>query len=140
MDSVFLITILAVIALVGGLLFAVITMTRRGGAGLDQEKYQSRWMSIHKTLKKDNPDTYQKAIIDADKLLDHALKERGFKGNTMGERMKSADKTWKNANYIWSAHKIRNKIVHEVDAHVPYELSVRSLEAYKQALKDVGAI
>ena len=58
----------------------------------------------------------------------------------MGERMKSANKVWKNANHVWGAHKIRNQLAHEVNANVTYDITLRSLSAFKQALKDLGAI
>jgi hypothetical protein len=79
-------------------------------------------------------------ILNADKLLDLALKERGIKGETMGERMKNAKDTWKNANAVWGAHKLRNQIAHEADIRVGYDDTRRALAGFKQALKDVGAI
>ena len=76
----------------------------------------------------------------ADKLLDHALKERGAKGETMGERMKTLQTTWSNANAVWGAHKLRNQVAHEPDVQLSYDLARRALASFKQALKDVGAI
>jgi hypothetical protein len=69
-----------------------------------------------------------------------ALRERKFRGKAMGERMKSAQQVWSNANHVWAAHKIRNRIAHEPDMHLTYDIAARSLAAYKQALKDLGAI
>ena len=80
------------------------------------------------------------AILNADKLLDQALRQRGFKGETMGERMKSAQNVWSNANHVWTAHKVRNRIAHESGVKVDYDITRRALVAFKQALKDVGAI
>jgi hypothetical protein len=78
--------------------------------------------------------------MNADKLLDQALRERHFKGTTMGERMKSAHTVWRNANHVWGAHKIRNQLAHETGHEITYETAARSLAAFKQALKDLGAI
>ena len=58
----------------------------------------------------------------------------------MGERMKSARDVWSNANNVWAAHKLRNRIAHETDVKVGYDNARRALAAYKQALKDVRAI
>ena len=58
----------------------------------------------------------------------------------MGERMKAAGKVWSNANHIWGAHKIRNHITHEADVKINYDIARRTLVAYKQTLKDLGAI
>ncbi len=79
-------------------------------------------------------------LLNADKLLDQALKERGFSGNTMGERMKSANKIWSNANHVWGAHKLRNQIAHESEIKVSLNMTRRALASFRQALKDLGAI
>lgn len=119
---------------------ALVFVTRKGGRALNVEKYQSRWLAIENSLQREQPASFQLAILNADKLLDLALRERGTPGTTMGERMKAANAIWKNADHIWGAHKIRNRIAHEPDAQVTYEIAARSLVAYKQALRDVGAI
>ena len=41
---------------------------------------------------------------------------------------------------MWNAHKIRNQLAHETDAHVTYETTLRALITFKQALKEVVAI
>ncbi|MCB9820156.1 hypothetical protein H6796_02565 [Candidatus Nomurabacteria bacterium] len=138
-DGLLLIFLLAIL-IVGVMVFAIVSLTKHAGKNLNKEKYQSRWLTIENSLKKNEPTSYQMSVLAADKLLDHALKERGFRGKTMGERMKAANSEFKNANHVWSAHKIRNKIAHEPDAKVSYDLATRSLQAFKQALKDVRAI
>ncbi len=128
------------ILVVGILLIIVITLTKRGPVGLDVEKYRSKWLQIESSLKRDEVSSYHLTVLNADKLLDQALRERGVKGETMGERMKLLKNTWSNANNVWSAHKLRNQIAHESDVHVGYDDARRALAGFKQALKDVGAI
>lgn len=128
------------ILVVGVLLIVVITLTKRAPVGLDVEKYRSRWLQIEASLKLDEQSSFHLAILNADKLLDQALRDRGIKGETMGERMKTARTTWSDANAIWSAHKLRNQIAHETDIHVSYDDARRALAAFKQALRDMGAI
>lgn len=131
--------VFAAILIVAGLLLAMITLTKRGGQ-LDVEKYRVKWLTIEQNLSKDEPSSMLLAILNADKLLDEALKERGIKGETMGERMKAAKATWSNANNVWSAHKLRNQIAHESDIVVSYDQARRALSGFKKALKDLGAI
>ena len=107
---------------------------------LNCEKYQTKWLSIEHNLRRDNPSSYPLAVLNADKLVDQALKERRYRGETMGERMKAAQTVWKNPNHVWGAHKIRNQLAHEADAEITYETAARALAAFKQALKDLGAI
>ena len=84
--------------------------------------------------------SYQLSILNADKLLDKALREKGISGDTMGARMKQLQTTWTNANSVWGAHKLRNQIAHESDFTVNYDTARRALASFKQALKDVGAV
>jgi hypothetical protein len=126
-----------IVAVVGAVYLAFATKRR---PILDQGKYQAHWLEIEHSIVKDNPASWQLAIMNADKLLDQALRERHFSGKTMGERMKAAQSSWKNANHIWSAHKIRNQLAHETDARVNYDITMRALSAFKQGLKDLGAI
>jgi hypothetical protein len=133
----FLLAGVVLVSLVG-VIYLMIGM--KAGARLAVEKYQSRWMAIESSLDRHNPSSWTLAVLEADKLLDKALRERNFRGNTMGERMKSAQKVWKNANHIWTAHKIRNQLAHDTDANISYDTAARSLVAFKQGLKDLGAI
>lgn len=130
----------AAIIIVGGLLFAVIELTKKGPKTLNIEHYRIKWLAIEMQLKKDEPSSYHMTVLNADKLLDQALREKGLKGETMGERLKSASQLFKNRNDVWSAHKIRNQIAHETDVNVGFDDARRALAGFKQALKDIGAI
>jgi hypothetical protein len=131
---------LIIIVLVGGAVLFLIGYGRRGTSNLDVERYRRSWLTIERQLVKAEPSSYQLVILNADKLLDQALKQRGTRGETMGERMKSANASWSNANNVWAAHKLRNQIAHEHDVVVRYDDTRRALAAFKQGLKDLGAI
>ncbi|MDB5186589.1 MAG: hypothetical protein JWM07_61 [Candidatus Saccharibacteria bacterium] len=128
------------ILVIGALLVAVMILTRKGATQLDVNKYRLKWMAIEKQLNKDDQSGCVLAVLNADKLLDQALRERGVKGQTMGERMKAAKDTWSNANAVWGAHKLRNQIAHESDHHLSFDDARRAIAGFKQALKDIGAI
>ena len=139
MDASIIILFAAVI-IIAVLLFAVITLTKKGTTVLDVDKYRSKWLAIEQSLVRDSEASYHLAILNGDKLLDQALRERGFKGQTMGDRMKFARGTWSHRDALWQAHKLRNKIAHESDVRVEYDQARRALAGFKQALKDLGAI
>lgn len=133
-----LLFLFATILIVGGaILLAIVT---RGQKQLDKQKFRSKWLAIEGSLKKDQPSSYHLAVLNADKLLDHALKEAGYKGQTMGERLRNAKQIFSNRNAVWSAHKLRNQIAHETDVRVDYNAARRALASLKQALKDLGAV
>lgn len=138
MDNFGLLAFFAAILIVAGLILVFIVS--RGGKQLNQEKYRTKWLTIERSLAKDQPASYHLSVLNADKLLDHAMKEAGYKGQTMGERLKSASSALSNKNAVWSAHKLRNQIAHEPDVQVSYDTARRALASFKQALKDLGAI
>ncbi len=128
----------ATLLIVGGvILLAIVT---RGQRQLNKEEYRTKWLRIESSLKKNNESSYHLAILNADKLLDAALKELRYKGQTMGERLKSASAAFSNKNAVWSAHKLRNRIAHETDVKIDYTNARRALASFKQSLKDIGAI
>jgi len=139
-QSITLILFLAAVLIFGGILFAIIAIARRGPRHLDVEKYRTRWLTIEQELKRDEAHSYSMSVLNADKLLDQALREKGISGQTMGDRMKQLQTKWSNANNVWSAHKLRNQIAHEPNVRLDYDGARRALAAFKQALKDVGAI
>lgn len=139
MDSSLIFFFVAIL-IVGAILFAVITLTKRGGSPLNVDKYRTRWLAIEQQLIRDQPSSFHLTVLNADKLLDQALRERGYKGATMGERMKYAKDKWSRRDEVWRAHKLRNVIAHETDVKVSYEDARSALSGFKQALKDLGAI
>ena len=69
---------------------------------------------------------------------DEALKCLGYKGETMAERLVAAKTRLKNKDEVWSAHKIRNRLVHETNYHPTQKIVKRSLNGYYRAFKDLG--
>ncbi len=131
---------LAAVILVGALVLTLICANKKGRKYLDVEYYRSKCLEYEHQLKRDEFSSYHLAVLNADKLLDKALTERGFGGKTMGERMKNASKVFSDRNGIWNAHKLRNRIAHESDAYVTYDQARTALAEFRKALKDVGAI
>ena len=139
MDSLLLI-FFGVILIIGIFVFVLISTRGRTTSVLDVDKYRTHWLSIEQKLVPDQVNSFTLAVLDADKLLDRALKERGFKGQTMGDRMKSANNQWTYANNVWQAHKLRNRIAHEHGITITYAQARGALTYFRQALKDMGAI
>ena len=138
MGSLVVIMVIGII-IIGIIMLAVIAMTRKKIPGLNQEEFRTKWMKIEGSLIDDEASGHL-AILNADKLLDTALKARGFSGETMGERMKSARTTFSNNNAVWAAHKLRNQIAHESDVSIKTKTVRYALKAFKKGLKDLGAL
>lgn len=132
--------LLIAIAIVGIMVFVAVSITSKKRYSFDKEEYQTAWLKIENTLTRDNKQSYNTVVIDADKLLDKALNEMSLPGKTMGERMKRAGGYFSSVNSVWYAHKIRNQIAHEHGFSVDYNQAKHALASFKQALKDLGAI
>lgn len=136
--NVVTIVFLSIAILLGLGLFAVITIAHRRKAGLNKEFYQERWAEVLELAK--NEGGWVQALIEADKLLDDALKKSGYKGKTMGERLVSASRTFSNKDSTWAAHKLRNRVVHETSVKLRSKHVHGAIKAFGKSLKDLGAL
>ena len=139
MDSSVIFLILTII-IVGILIFVSILLTQKRGYTFDVIEYQTNFLSIENSLRKENPISYNMAVVNADKLLDKALMEMGIPGKTMGDRLKKSGAKFTELNKVWYAHKLRNQNAHEHGFELEYVQARHALGVYKQALKDLGAI
>ena len=117
--------------------FIAAVLLRKRPVKLDKAHFQVRWRDLQKNCA--DKSTWPMAIIDADKLLDEALKRRHYRGKTMGERLVSAQRDIVNNDSVWFGHKLRNKIVHEEFRLNKTDVK-RALEGFMMALKDLGAL
>ena len=60
---------------------------------------------------------HRHAIMDADNLLDQTLTKLGLKGN-LGSKLKKSPHLFKDINGLWTAHKVRNNIAHQINYRV----------------------
>ncbi len=126
------------VAIVFVLLVAFIIVRRKRPRKLDAAKFHTKWSAVQSLLK--DPKMWPLAIIDADKLVDEALKKRKFKGKTMGERLVAAQREITNNDAIWFEHKLRNKLVHDSDVKLRKSDVKAALMGALGALKDLGAL
>ena len=116
----------------------VITVVHRRSSKLDRDFYREKWAEIDATAMQEAG--WVQAVIEADKLLDDALKKSGYRGKTMGERLVSASRAFSNKDRTWAAHKLRNKIVHETSIKLRRQHVEAALSGFKKALSDLGAL
>ncbi len=106
--------------------------------GLRPERFQKKWHDLQVFCK--DKTTWPNAIIDADKLLDEALKKKRFKGRSMGERLVQAQRMFTDNDGVWFGHKLRAKVETEPDAKLKEKDVKDALLGIRQALKDLGAL
>lgn len=128
------------IAVVAGaiVLFALFGLVGKNQPELEKGPFREAWRDIIE--KASNEKTYALAVINADKLLDTALKKRSFKGETIGERLISAKNNLSRRQRVWEAHKLRNRLVHEENVKLDRKKTLEALKGFESALKDLGAL
>lgn len=108
---------------------------------LPKKRTTSGWRKVQMNFFKGDHPNLKIAILDADKLLNDALKAAGFKGEDLGDRLKGvAREQLPNLDDVWEAHKLRNRIAHETDFRFNRDTAERALEAYEKAFKDLGIL
>lgn len=100
---------------------------------LSKNKATERWQGIVDRLRSDNPSQYKVAVLEADQFADSVLKESGYDGTNMGERL-SGIKSGQLVSYedLKSAHEVRNRIVNEPNFVVTHDEAQALLEKYKK--------
>lgn len=105
---------------------------------LNQDYFNAEWKTLQKLLR--NKDRWDVALVQADNLLDIALKKKRFGGKTMGERMVKAQRIFTDNDTLWFAHKLRNKIESDPKLKLKEADLKQALVGIRQALKDLGAL
>ena len=105
---------------------------------LDKAYFSKKWQESQVLCA--NKETWPLAIINADKLLDEALKKRRYKGKSMGERLAAAQRDLSDNDSVWYGHKLRNRLVHESDVNLTKSNVRDALMGLRQALRDLGAL
>jgi hypothetical protein len=136
MNQMYLAIVAGIVLL--GIVFGVGLLLRRKPKVLDKAYYQDQWQTLQKLCK--DKSTWPLAVIDADKLLDDALKRKHYKGKTMGERLVSAQRDITDNDGVWFGHKLRNRLVHENNVKLTEREVKEALLGIRAGLKDLGAL
>lgn len=105
---------------------------------LKQNYFQQQWVELQKMCRQ--KETWPSAVLDADKLLDEALKKRKLGGKNMGERLVKAQRIFTDNDSVWFGHKLRNRIESDPETKLKEGDVKEALIGIRQALKDLGAL
>lgn len=97
-----------------------------------------RWIKILDHLFSDNENDWKLAILEADVMLFDLLTSLGFKGETLGDKLKSVNVgSFPSINVAWEVHNVRNKIAHEGSAFsISLHEAKRVIALYEQIFQD----
>lgn len=119
-------------------LVGILVWLRRRKRPLDKAYFQKEWRDLQKLLR--NKERWDVALVQADNLLDIALKKNKFRGKNMGERLVKAQRQFTDNDGVWFGHKLRNKVESEPDYKLKEADLKEALVGIRQGLKDLGAL
>lgn len=103
--------------------------------------FEERFGRIMKTATKSPPQSYVLSIIEADKLVDDALKLLGLQGEHLADRLqKLRTEDYPTLDRLWRAHRVRNELVHTPDFGIDTGDAEDVLKVYEKFLKELGAL
>lgn len=137
------------------LFFVVLAMTKANVIGgkknkfidkwnlvdMSKAKMKKAWIEIARGIASGESVAMKQAINNADKMLEEILRERGFAGKTMDERLKQVDESaMENIKEIWQAHKLSDRIKKNPSLKITKEEASNIVFIYRKAFKDHGLI
>lgn len=101
-----------------------------------------KWERVMDHVRSDNPADWRLAIMEADIILEEALRTRGFPGETIGDMLKSAAPgDLRSLDAAWDAHKVRNKIAHSgSDFDLNEREALRVVNLFETVFKELEVI
>lgn len=108
--------------------------------GMSREDIKRQWNQIEDLVMRNDGMSHKLAVMEADKLLDHALKAMGFAGMTLAERLKVAAYRYPSIRNVWPAHAARNRMVHEASYHLDRGTARDAIRRYHNALKELNIL
>lgn len=101
-------------------------------------KIKKNWKNIQAKLPKQ--DKWREALIEADDLLDKALKTKNYTGKTTGEKLVKAEKIFSDKDELWYGHKLSRAVKEKPNIKLKKNDMKRALLAIRRGLKDLGAM
>ncbi len=102
------------------------------------QKTFKQWGKVIKRLETGKEGEYRMAIIEADSLLEEALRGIEYKGERISDLLNQVDsKVLPSIDRIKSAHEFRNKIVHNPSYELTLNETKKIISVYEQAFRDL---
>ncbi len=103
-------------------------------------KSSNRLEQVFTHIASENPNDWKLAIIEADVILDETLKEKGYMGASLGDRLRNISPSQLSTlDDAWEAHKIRNQIAHSgADFVLTKRLADETINRYRRVFTEFG--
>ncbi len=112
-----------------------------GTGNLSKHRSIRGWQQIQKRLRLGDEENLKLAISEADKILDELLKISGYQGKNTDERLEQITPAQlANISDVWSAHKIKQRILKEEDFRINKQETELIINIYKKSFQEFGLI
>ena len=102
---------------------------------------RERWQSIVHKFHTGTPEASRLAIIEADALVDTALKNMRIEGEHLADRLSNLeDEEIKSMPKVWRAHRMRNDLVHTPGFGIAPHDAERTMQDYEAFLREINVI
>jgi hypothetical protein len=111
-------------------------------AAHDVPKTHLRWNHVVEEATSDSEQAWRLAILEADIMLNELLDFLGYRGETMGDKMKQVDRAnFRTIDLAWEAHLVRNKVAHQGSGLTLNKREVRHvIGLYEQVFREFKLI
>ncbi len=101
-------------------------------------KKNERWQTVLDHVHSTNSSDWRLAIIEADNILDEMMTRMGYRGENLGEKLKSVEPSdFDTLQEAWEAHKVRNKIAHEgLNFKIDHREAKRVIAQFEKVFKE----
>jgi hypothetical protein len=98
------------------------------------------WTAIINKANTGVPENLRSAVLEADALVDFYLKQAGYAGEHMADRLSQISRSGvKSLDRVWDTHRLRNEIAHTPGFVVTSKQAEKALLAVRDFLKEMGA-
>ena len=102
---------------------------------------KERWRAVVKRFSLGTPESMRIAIIEADALVDAALKDMDVPGEHLADRLLNLEtEDIKSMSLIWQAHRMRNDLVHTPGFALSPEDAKTTIDHYEAFLKEMEVL
>jgi hypothetical protein len=101
-----------------------------------------RWERVRELANTANESDWRLAILEADIMLGDLLKEQGYRGEGVGERLRDANPLqFLTLDLAWQAHKVRNDIAHAGEGfHLSQREANATIDLYRRVFEEFDFI
>lgn len=106
----------------------------------EAKEMATQWAVVLNHINSLNPAEWKLGILEADNMLGEILEDLGYRGESIGEKLKAVDpsdmQTYSDA---WEAHKVRNQVAHEGSTmDFSAKIARDTINRYEKVFKELG--